>query len=35
MMQVMRIKEVPLRMVMPMVETIVFEKKMLHKTYGK
>ena len=31
----MRVKEFPPRVVMPMAEVIVFEKKLLHKTYGK
>lgn len=35
MMQVMRVKEHPARVVMPMAEVIVFDKKLLHKTYGK
>jgi hypothetical protein len=31
----MRIKELPARIVMPMPEYIIFEKKQLHKLYGK
>lgn len=34
-MQVMRVKEAQPRTVMPMAEFIIFEKKWLHKTYGK
>ena len=34
-MQIMRIKELPTRMVMPMPEYIIFEKKQLQKLYGK
>jgi len=31
----MRIKEFPPRVVMPSPEVVIFEKKLLHKTYGK
>jgi hypothetical protein len=34
-MSVNRIKELPARIVMPMPEHIIFEKKQLHKLYGK